>query len=206
MNDKKQKYLEQLLMTIEVQNRIITDSKNFDSATKEAFINLSNQIKELTKSKLTKVQMKSLSIELLTFWKESIGPEVEMFWTELKDIGVDFERRDELNFALQKERFRRVDQEIAARKHWNTIKVLGTISDRFSSSELTRISKIIEKDENTRLEILKKCLRKNSIPQTQYYKFGECMAYFGQCELFDSYFNKKEVNQLYEIWRNFKSE
>ena len=110
MNDEKQKYLDQLLMAIDIQNNIIIDSKSFSKVTKEAFVNHSKNLLELTKNKLTKAQLKSLSNELLTFWKESIGPDVEMFWTELKKKGIDFERRDELNFALQKGRFRRVDQ------------------------------------------------------------------------------------------------
>ncbi len=74
MNDDKQKYLDQLLMTIDIQNKIMTDSKNFDIETKVAFVNHSKNIVELTKDKLTKAQLKSLSNELLTFWRENIGP------------------------------------------------------------------------------------------------------------------------------------
>ncbi len=203
MDDEKQKCLKRLLMTIEVQNGIIADSKNFDNPTKDAFINHSNQIKELIRGKLTKAQLKSLSSEILTFWKESIGPEVELFWSELENKGVDFERKDELDFALQKGRFRRVNQGIDARKHWGSLKELNTISSRFSFIEIVKISEVIEKEENIRLEILKKSLRKNSIPQTQYLKFGECMAYFGRCKLFDKYFSKNEIENLHQIWRNF---
>jgi len=206
MNDEKQKYLEQLIVAIKLQNRIISDSKNFDRETKEAFINHSNQIKELTKRQLTKAQLKSLASEVLTFWNDGIGQEVEHFWSELKNKGIDFDRRDELSFAIKKGRFRRVEQGIAARKCWILLKELNTITDRFSYSEIAKISKIIDEDLNTRFEILKKCLKKNSIPQTQYLKFGECMAYFGQCDLFDKYFSENEVDQLYKIWKNFKSE
>jgi len=206
MNDEKQKYLDQLLTTIDVQNNIMADSKSFDKVTKEAFTNHSKNLIELTKDKLTKAQLKSLSNELLTFWEESIGPDVETFWAELKNKGIDFKRKDELSFALQKGRFRRVDQGMAARKHWDTLKSTDTIVQRFSPDELSNIGEIIKKDENTRYKILEKCLRKNSIPQTQYLKFGECMTYFDQCELFDKYFNKNELDKLYEIWKNFKSE
>ena len=64
---------------------------------------------------------------------------------------------------------------------------------------------IIVDDENRRLVILKRYLRKNEIPQTQYLKFGECMAYMNNCGLWNKYFNKEEVQQLYAIWTNFKS-
>lgn len=203
MNDEKQKYLDQLLMTIDVQNKIINDSKNFDNVTKEAFATHSNSLIELTKNKLTKAQVKALSNGILTFWKESIGPEVETFWAELKNKKIDFERRDELSFALQKGRFRGVDQGIAARKHWSTLKSLNEVAQRFSLGEISHIDEIIKTDENKRYKILKKRLKTNSIPQTQYLKFGECMAYFGQCKLFDNYFTKNEVDQLYKIWNNF---
>jgi len=48
-------------------------------------------------------------------------------------------------------------------------------------------------------------LAKKAIPQTQYLKFGECMAYFGRSKLFEVYFSKEQVEELYEIWKNFKS-
>ena len=141
----------------------------------------------------------------MIFWKESIGIDTENFWSELSNHNIDFERKDELIFALNKGRFRRVDQGMSARKSWNTLKSSKAIINRFSQTEIERITKIIEKDENTRLEILQKCLTKNSIPQTLYLKFGECMAYFGNCDLFDKYFAKNEIETLYKIWANFKS-
>ena len=202
MNTKKQNPLEQLLMTIDIQNTVITDSKNFDVTTKEALISHADHIKELIKDKPTKTQLKALSGDLLTFWKESIGPEVETFWEQLNAKGIDFERKDELQFALQKGRFRRVDQGIAARRHWVSMKDLDTITNRLSPNDIAAISKIIDQDEIKRLEVLKKCLQKKSIPKTQYLKFGECMAYFYQCKLFYKHFSKDQVDELYNIWKN----
>ena len=31
------------------------------------------------------------------------------------------------------------------------------------------------------------------------------MAYFANCDLFKKYLTKKEVTELYTIWKNFKS-
>ena len=71
--------------------------------------------------------------------------------------------------------------------------------------EIEEIDDIILKDEKQRIEILKKCLRKKEIPQTQYLKYGECMAYANNCLLWKKYFKQSEVDELYEIWKNFKS-
>ncbi|MCJ8166450.1 hypothetical protein MKJ04_16515 [Pontibacter sp. E15-1] len=206
MMSEKQKYTEQLLLIIEIQNRIMTTSQNFDKTTKDAFVNHSMQIKELANNKSTLTQLKSLTSEVLTFWKESIGIDVEYFWTELKSQNIAFERRDELNFALSKGRFRRVDQGMAARKYWDSMKGIKSIINRYTNSEIQRLGEIIEQDEKGRLKILEKCLHRKSIPQTQYLKFGECMAYFGNCRLFNNYFGEDEVKELYEIWKSFKSE
>src|SRR6056300_998328 len=106
MENNKEKRLDHLLKSIDIQNRIIKDSHNFDDNTKTTFFNYSNQLKEVIQGKLTQTQIKSISKEFLVFWNEGIGPEVEAFWAELKDIGLEFERRDELEFALKNKRFR----------------------------------------------------------------------------------------------------
>ncbi|WP_462250982.1 hypothetical protein [Ekhidna sp.] len=204
MKVDRQKYLEQIKETALIQNRLVSESQNFDNATKEAFIYNSNRIKQITENKLTLAQLKQVTNELLTFWKESIGPDVEAFWIELENRNIEFERKDELNFALLKGRFRRVEQGISARKSWSIIKDSDSITRRFTHAEIEKIEEIIQKDEEIRLTILKKCLLKNSIPKSQYLKFGECMAYFGQCNLFDSHFSKSEVDKLNLIWKGFR--
>ncbi|MBL0316868.1 MAG: hypothetical protein IPP69_14325 [Flavobacteriales bacterium] len=62
---------------------------------------------------------------ILTFWKESIGIATEMFWAELEKNHIDYKRSDELNFVLQKGRFRRVDIGIFANRDWQVIKDFG---------------------------------------------------------------------------------
>ena len=210
MTVTKKEYKEKLLKTIEVQNRLVTDSKYFDITTKEAFINHSKSFSNLLtneteKEKLTLTQLKSLTNDLLTYWNESISIDTEFFWIALKNNNIDFERKNPLDFAIIKNRFRTVEQGIGAKKYWGEIKEIKTVKDRFSKDEIEKIEKIIEIEENTRFEILNKCLTKKEIPQTQYLKFGECMAYFANCKLFDKYFNEKQVDDLYEIWKNFES-
>ncbi len=201
MKEIKSEYKEQLLRTIQIQNDLLNDFDLFDFKTKEAIINHGNYWTErLNTEHFTLTQLKSITNDILTMWKESIGIATEMFWSELKKNNIDFERKDELNFALKKGRFRRVDIGMGAKKDWNVIKEFDSIKNRFSKEEIEKISNIIDLDEKTRLEILKKCLRKKEIPQTQYLKFGECMAYMSNCGLWDKYFAKTEVKELYDIW------
>lgn len=201
MTDTKSEYRDQLLRTIQIQNDLLNDFDLFDPRTEEAIINLGIYWTERLKSEhFTLTQLKSITNDILTMWKETIGIATEMFWSELKKNNIDFERKDELNFALQKGRFRRVDIGMGAKKDWNVIKDFDSIKNRFSEDEIEKITNIIDLDEKTRLEILKKCLSKKEIPQSQYHKFEECMAYMSNCGLWDKYFAKTEVKELYDIW------
>ena len=143
--------------------------------------------------------------DLLIYWNETISLETEKFWTVVKNEKLNLERKEPLKFALSKNRFRNVEQGIGARKYWNSLKSLKSIKNEYSNLEIKKIDEIIVEDEKNRIGILKKCLEKKNIPKSQYLKFGECMAYFANCRLFEEYLTEKEVNELYTIWKNFKS-
>ena len=147
-----------------------------------------------------------MTSELLVYWNESIKPDTEAFWAELRKNNIDFERKEPLKFALTKKRFRTVEQGMDARNYWTKLKSQNSITESFTKTEIQEIDDIVAEDEKRRLEILKKCLNKKTIPQSQYLKFGECMAYFANCRLFDKYFTSGQVEELYDIWKNFKSE
>ena len=204
MIDIKIEFKEKLLKTFEIQNKLVGNSNNFDNITKEAFVNLGNYwIDRIGKESFNLTSLKSIASEILTYWRESISIDTELFWTELQKNNVDFERKDEINFAIEKGRFRRVEIGIGARKDWSVIKEFDSIQKRFSKENIEKIDLIIDKDEKIRHEILRKCLLKKEIPQTQYLKFGECWAYMSNCELWDKYFNKQEIEELLSIWKNF---
>ena len=206
MTDKKIEFKQKLLKAIEIQNELVGNSNNFDNNTKEAFLNLGNYwIDRIGKELFTLTSLKSIESDILTYWKESIGIDTELFWTELQKNNIDFERKDELNFALKKGRFRRVEIGIGARKDWSVIKEFDSIQKRFSKENIKKVDLIIDKDEKIRLEILRKCLQKKGIPQTQYLKFGECWAYMSNCEIWDKYFSKEEIEELLNIWKSFES-
>jgi len=199
--------IEKLALTTKINDKIIGSSVIMDDNTKEAFLNLSKYTRDFLEKepKMNSYRLNSLKIGLLTYWNESINTDTEKFWAELKAQNIDYERKQPLRFALDKNRFRRVDQGMDARKHWTELKKLKEIKDNYTTSEIEQIENIISEDEKRRLGILKKCLIKKEIPQSQYLKFGECWAYMSNCELWDRYFNKDEVEELLNIWKSFEN-
>lgn len=199
--------INQLIRTTEIQDNIVGASVLLDEQTKQALHNQSSFIRDFLTNKpnAKSYEQKTLASQLLTRWNESVNPDTEAFWTEMKRLGIEFERKEPLRFALDKGWFRNVHQSIEARSNWGLVKHLSSIRDRYSQDEIERLDQIIEEDEKKRHGILKKCLEKKAIPQTQYLKFGECMAYFERCNLFELYFSNAQVEELYEIWKNFKS-
>jgi len=199
-------YKDQLIRTTEIQDKIVSASVLLDNPTKQALHNLSAFVRKFLtdKPKANSYQQKLLASQTLTYWNERINADTEAFWSEMKRNNVAIERKEPLKFALDKGWFRNVDQGIDARNYWSSLKHLPTVRDRYSQAEIERLDRIIEDDEKKRHKVLKKCLAKKSIPQTQYLKFGECMAYFGRCNLFEVYFTTDQVEELYLIWRNFK--
>ncbi len=201
-------YKQKLLRTTEIQNSLVDSSKTFDEQTRQHFKHLSKYIKDILAANpnANSYQLKTLANELLRYWNESINHDTEKFWKELQINDIDFERKEPLKFALTKKRFSNVEQSIDAKNNWADLKKLNLITDRFSNTEIEQIENIIADDENKRLDILKKCLTKKLISPTQYLKFGECMAYFNNCRLFDKYFTTAQVKELYDIWKSFKAE
>ncbi|MBS0645225.1 MAG: hypothetical protein JSR97_01355 [Verrucomicrobia bacterium] len=199
--------IDQLIRTTEIQDNIVSASVLLDEQTKQALHNQSSFVREFLANnpKANSYQQKSLASQILTYWNESVNSDTEAFWSEMKSSDVAIERKEPLRFALEKGWFRNVEQGIDARNHWSSLKHFPSVRARYSQAEIERLDQIIEEDENKRHEVLKKCLAKKAIPQTQYLKFGECMAYCGRCNLFEVYFSAEQVEELYEIWKNFKS-
>lgn len=197
---------EQLILALDIGDKVIESSSFFDKDTKIRFKEGAKSYKDFITSNtnINSYQLKSLTNDFFTYWHESIHPDTEIFWAELKKNGIDFERKDPLLFALDKNRFRNVHQGIEARKHWLEIRKLEIVLERLSKANIEQIDRIVAEDENKRLAILNRCLKNKRIPRSQYLKFGECMAYFSNCRLFGAYFSPVEIEELYKIWKNFK--
>ena len=199
-------YINKLLKTIEIRDNVVRTSTLLDDQAKQAYHQQSAFIRDILTNnpKATSYQLKSLTSEILAYWNESINPDTETFWAEMLRNNVDLERKQPLRFALEKGRFRNVEQGIDAKNYWGSLKQLSAIKNNYTQGEIEQLDRIIEEDEKKRHEVLKNCLAKKLIPQAQYLKFGECMAYFGRCKLFDAYFSNAQVDELFTIWKNFK--
>ena len=206
----KKNPLDDISKTIQIHDKIITESTELDEKSKRSFLNFSAHIERILTNqdpsrKLNSYQRKSATSEFLNYWNNNISPDTEIFWAEIVANNIKLERKDPLKFALEKNRFLRVELGIGARKYWTKLKTLKAVTNRFSQAEISKIDGIITEDENKRIGILKKCLAKKNIPKSQYLKFGECMAYFANTGLFPKYMDENEVQELYRIWKNFKS-
>ena len=202
-------FKENLLLAYEIGRKVISNSKDYDNTQKETILSSMLVYKVIVEGLipgdgLNLHSLKSMSTAMLTQWNEGIGLHTEQFWAEMKLRKSLIERKDPLKLALSKKRFRNVHEGMQARKSWKDLRNFETINERFSNTELNEIDQIIQKDENTRVELLKKCLTKKRIPQSQYLKFGECAAYIHNCKLSQKYFSNEEISQLNKIWKNFK--
>lgn len=198
------------LKVIKIGHEIMAKSIVVNSKTKEAFNNhdewsIKTVNDSLDKHDLSSAGLKSLNDAYLTYWNESIGLDTEEFWRELNNHFTGFKRKDPLKYALEKGRFRNVHEGMSAHKNWDILKASQLLRSRLSEEDIERLDNIINQDELNRVKLLRKCLSKKNIPQTQYLKFGDCMGYVSNCELIGKHFNESEYKELYEIWNNFES-
>lgn len=198
------------LKVIKIGSEIIADSKIVDQKTKEAFKNhdiwnVKTVNDSIKKKDLSSAGLKSLTDSYFIFWNESVGIDIEEFWDRLEKDSLGFQRKDPLQFALKKERFRNVHQAMSVRKDWKRLKDSSLLKNRLLPESIEKLDEIVIQDELKRVDLLKKCLAKKSIPQTQYLKFGDSMGYLSYCQLFEDYFNQTEYNELHEVWQNFES-
>lgn len=195
---------EKLIRLTEIIDKVVDASTVLDEQTRVGLKGLSLYARNVIARtpKLNASQVKTLTNELLSYWNRNIRVEIENFWTELMNNDIHLERFNPLRFALEKKRFSSVELGIDARNNWDELKKADSLQSAFSPEEIAQIDEIIANDEKKRLALLKKCLRKKEIPKSQYLKFGESMAYFVNCHLFEKYFTEEEVKELYELWKN----
>lgn len=194
---------EKLIRLTEIIDKVVDASTVLDDQTRLALKGFSMYARDFLARtpKASSYQITALTSGLLDYWNQRIKPEIVIFWTELKNNGIELERKNPLQFALEKNRFRTVELGIDARNNWETLKKSDILQATYSQDEIEKIDKIIAEDENRRLGILKKYLKKKEIPRSQYLKFGECMAYFANCHLFEKYFLPAEIEELHSLWK-----
>ena len=199
-------YSDIILQIIKIQDEIVDASTTIDEATKQG-IRLRSAMLISTvanQPKLNAYGFKCLVNELLMVWNHNISPDTEKFWDVLNSNNLLVKRKDLIKDALTKGRFKTVEQGIDARNHWAVLSGMSLITERYLPEQINQVAQIIAADEQKRHDILQKTLTTGKIPQTQYLKFGECMAYFANCLLFRQHFTQAHTDELYGIWQDFK--
>lgn len=203
MKDKKQVFKEQLIKTIEIQGELINDFELFDAKITALMTDNGIRWRERIQTEcFTLRELRSIARMVLSYWNESIGIPTELFWSELKKNDVPFERKDPLKSVLKRGRFRRFDLGVAARNYWILIKDSKAIRSRFTPTEIDTISDIIAKEEQARVELLKKCIILRKVPQKEYLKFNDSITYMQQCNLWSTHFSSTEQHLLELIAEN----
>jgi hypothetical protein len=208
MNKETLRKSEDLLDAFQIAESVLEKS-NTAGETLKAMQVFHTQNKQILNSlvaegKLSSYGVKSLVDTFLTFWNESISVETEIFWNKIKERGINYVRKEPLRRALLKGRFNNVHEAMAAAKNFDLVLKSGLLESQYSQDQLTAIKQIIAEDLERRIVLLKNCLQGNKIPTTKYLRFGECMAYMNECQLWDIYFQETEIYQLAKIWKDFK--
>jgi hypothetical protein len=158
----------------------------------------------IMKNNLPSSGLKSLIDTFLVSWNESIDVDTETFWSLLEKEKIVYIRKEPLRRALAKGRFRNVHEGMEACKNFNKLIDSGLLKSRYSEDELIALKQIINNDTASRVELLTTCLKSGKIPFSKYLRFGDSMAYMENCNLLKSHFSEEEVDQLLDVWRNFK--
>ncbi len=151
MTQKKLTYAERskmLLDAIIVGEGIISNSKQMATDHKELHMKFLNDLKNIVIYPEEKNQnLKSLSYledSFLTFWNESFGEDVELFWKKLSDKSIPYERKDIIKEVLKNKKIK-TDQE------YNAIKdglVIAQQTGKITTDEAANLSKYISNYEN----------------------------------------------------------
>jgi len=209
MTGQISKKAKELLQVLDIANLVINESDIKDEKEKKDTLSFIEQTRNLTNSKngddkITSYGLKSLTDSFLVYWNESISVDTEKFWNLLEKEGISIKRKEPLRQALLRGVFRNVHEAMEACKNFDEMVEKGVLKSRYNEAELTTIRDIIDKNTSVRVELLRSCLIKGKIPSSKYLRFGDSMAYMGNCNLFNDYFNENEVEQLLDIWNNFK--
>lgn len=101
---------ERLAKAIDIAHKIIENSKTISEESKSNFFNWGQQIKKLALNPEPQfkkvVSIKYLENDFLTYWNEGNGPDIENFWTELDQNGINFKRKDIIQAVLKRKRIK----------------------------------------------------------------------------------------------------
>ncbi len=193
-----------LLKAIEISADILNKSVSLDNQTKTAFQSQNSYSKNYIHSgfkndELSSYAVKTLEHEFFKYWNETVNQDIENFWEEINKNGLPYQRKSPITELLAKKRFRQVEQWIDLFNNLEKLKQTGILNKQFTTKEIKELYNLAEAEENKRLELVSKCLKKKKISLPQYQKFVESMAFLERCNLTLKYFSEQEREELFEM-------
>lgn len=147
MTGKKQKEYEKRVESLTrltcIADVIVQHSKSMEDFHKERMLEWNKLIRNLVQhpepQHANLKSLQSLENDFLTWWNEGYGPEVELFWMEIKKAGFDYERKDILKDVLKRKK-------IKNREEYDLITDVLTAAKqngRINNDEFFELSKLI---------------------------------------------------------------
>jgi hypothetical protein len=117
-----------LLTLVDISEAVTAASSLLGPAEKAQDLEAYRQFRELAQATTTVAGWKSLRGELLTRWNESVGPDVEKFWSKVTDAGLDLPRRDIVREVLEAGRLSNPHLYFELEDHFEVLQTSGKIS------------------------------------------------------------------------------
>lgn len=206
INIKTKERAKSILKAIEIGKEILEKSKSIDPTIKSAFgfssqYSINTILDCFNKNKLTLYQVKTIESEFFTYWNETISLDTELFWKEIQNNNLHFERKNPIKYLLENGRLRHVEQWIDLYNNINQLKEAGQLKLLLDDDEIIKLQELLDKEEQKRYSLVKRYHDKGSIALSNYSKFGEAMAFLERCNLTLKYFSAQEREQIYEMWQ-----
>ncbi|WP_162051348.1 hypothetical protein [Pontibacter pamirensis] len=109
-----QERAEQLAKTVDIADKIVRNSQAIPEENKIHFLKWGQQVKHMALNPEPQyryvVSLKYLENDFLTFWNESSGEEIDVFWIELSKEGINFQRTDTIKTVLKRNRIKSIHE------------------------------------------------------------------------------------------------
>lgn len=135
----------------------------------------------------------------LIFWNEWLSLDSERFWAEVEKEKIEVKRKKSLRNILVRGRILDVHEAMSARGQWTDLMASNYVAKQFTESERKKLLEIMEMDEMKRVNLFKKCLRNQNLPNSSALMYWDSMAYFSVYNLFEKHFSLEEIYQIIKI-------
>jgi len=201
-NEKTIEYARQMLQAIAIAKGIVGKSLVFNPKVKEGILTTTGWTEEIILKGLeegtTTMTGLKYHLNIIHVWDQMINIDAELYWWEIETHNLPFERKEALNFVLDKGRFLNIGQAMDARINWENLIQSGFLQKRFSEEQLAFVDNCIKTDEEKRYKMLLSCLKNGKAPNDAS-RHSASLFYMIECKLLDKYFTPEQILKLTKI-------